>query len=58
MSLEMRKEWLKEGIRSIICGHKEINPEVIISYYSSGNIEEVIPELIEISLKKYCRKVW
>jgi len=50
MSPEMWREWFKERMHSIISVAKKVNPEVIISYHSDGNIEEVIPELIEIGI--------
>ena len=50
MSPEMWREWFKERMRSIISEAKKINPEAIISYHSDGNIEEVIPDLIEIGI--------
>lgn len=30
---------------------KKINPEVIVSYHSDGNIEKIIPKLIEIGIE-------
>jgi len=51
MSPQMWREWFKERMRSIISVAKKINPEVIISYHSDGNIEEIIPELIEIGVE-------
>jgi len=51
MGPEMWREWLKERMRSIIAVAKKVNPEVIISYHSDGNIEKVIPELIEIGVE-------
>ncbi|MBA7497111.1 hypothetical protein ES702_07720 [subsurface metagenome] len=51
MSPEMWMGWFKERMRSIISVAKKTNPEVIISYHSDGNIEKVIPELIEIGVE-------
>ncbi len=51
MSSEMWREWFKERMRNIISVAKKINPEVIISYHSDGNIEKIIPELIEIGIE-------
>jgi uroporphyrinogen decarboxylase len=51
MSPRMWREWFKERMRSIISVAKKINPEVIISYHSDGNIEKIIPELIEIGIE-------
>lgn len=51
MSPKMWRKWFKERMRSIISAAKEVNREVIISYHSDGNIEKVIPELIEIGVE-------
>lgn len=51
ISLDMWREWFKERMRSIILVAKRANPEVIISYHSDGNIEKIIPELIEIGIE-------
>jgi len=51
MSPEMWRKWFKERMRSIISTAKRINPEVVISYHSDGNIEKVIPEFIEIGIE-------
>lgn len=51
ISLDMWREWFKERMRSIILVAKRINPEVIVSYHSDGNIEKIIPELIEIGIE-------
>lgn len=50
ISPEMWREWFKGRMKSIISAAKKINPEVIISYHSDGNIEKIIPELIEIGI--------
>jgi len=50
MSPKTWREWFKERMCSIISVAKKVNPEVIISYHSDGNLEEVIPELIEIGI--------
>jgi len=51
ISPKMWREWFKERMRSIILVAKKVNPEVIISYHSDGNIEKIIPELIEIGIE-------
>lgn len=50
MSSDMWREWFKKRMHSIVSVAKKINPEVTISYNSDGNIEEIIPELIEIGV--------
>ena len=51
MDPNMWRKWFKERMRSIISVAKKVNPEVIISYHSDGNIEKIIPDLIEIGIE-------
>jgi uroporphyrinogen decarboxylase len=48
---EIWRRWLKPRLRRAIRAAKEINPEVICYYHSDGNIEPVIPDLIEIGVE-------
>jgi len=50
MSPAMWRERFKERMRSIISVAKKVNPDVIIFYHSDGDIEKIIPELIEIGI--------
>ncbi|MGA2484863.1 MAG: uroporphyrinogen decarboxylase family protein [Roseiarcus sp.] len=44
------RRFLKPRMAEFISTLKAINPEVKIAYHSDGNIERIIPELIEIGL--------
>ena len=44
------RRFLKPRMAEFIATLKAINPEVKIAYHSDGNIERIIPELIEIGL--------
>ncbi|MBR5559348.1 MAG: hypothetical protein IKU72_03795 [Oscillospiraceae bacterium] len=50
MSPDQWREWLKPRMKAIIDAAKEVNPDVIIFYHSCGNIQRVIPDLIEIGI--------
>jgi uroporphyrinogen decarboxylase len=45
------RRWIKPRFRSMIKVAKETNPDVIIWYHSDGNIEPIIPDLIEIGVE-------
>ncbi len=44
------RHFLKPRIAEFISALKRINPSIKIAYHSDGNIEKIIPELIEIGL--------
>jgi len=44
------RTFLKPRLAEIISSVKSINPNVKVAYHSDGNIEPIIPELIEIGL--------
>ena len=48
MSLPMWRRWLKPPLARVIAAAKRVRPDVLINYHSDGNMEAVIPELIEI----------
>jgi uroporphyrinogen decarboxylase len=50
MSPQMWREWLKPRWKEVWAAAREVNPEVHIWYHSDGNIEEIIPDLIEIGM--------
>ncbi|MCD6506900.1 hypothetical protein J7M22_09790 [Candidatus Poribacteria bacterium] len=50
MSPQMRRRWLKPRLAKVIQAGKEINPKVHIYYHSDGNIEDIIPDLIEVGV--------
>ena len=50
MSLRHWRKYIKPRMAGIIAGIKAANPAVLAFYHSDGNIESVIPELIEIGI--------
>ena len=51
LSPEIWRKWLKPRLGRTIEAAKQINPEVICYYHSDGNIEPVIPDLIEAGVE-------
>ena len=51
MSLGMWREFLKPRLRETMGAAKAARPEVKIFYHSDGNIEPVIPELVEVGVE-------
>jgi uroporphyrinogen decarboxylase len=51
MSKETYSRWIEPRLKRIISAAKEINPDVMIFYHSDGNIEEIIPNLIECGVE-------
>jgi len=50
MSLAMWRRWLKPRLARVIAAAKRARPDVLINYHSDGNMQAVIPELIEIGV--------
>ena len=50
MSPALWRKWLKPRMREIIAAAKTVNPDLLVFYHSDGNIEPIIPELIEIGV--------
>jgi uroporphyrinogen decarboxylase len=50
ISPKMWREYLKPRMATFISELKGINPNVKVAYHSDGNVEPIIPELIEIGL--------
>jgi len=50
MHPDMWRQWLKPGWERVWRTVKEINPDIQIFYHSDGNIDAVIPDLIEMGL--------
>ncbi len=50
MHPDMWREWLKPSWEKVWKVVKEINPEIQIFYHSDGNIQDIIPDLIEMGL--------
>ncbi len=51
LSPSMWREYLKPRLKKIITRAKEQNPDILIEYHSDGNIEPIIPELIEVGVE-------
>lgn len=50
LSKEMWRKWLKPRLKIIIDKIKNVNHNVLIFYHSDGNVEPIIPELIELGI--------
>lgn len=50
MSTDTWRTYLKPRLKKVIEVAKSINPEILCYYHSDGNIEAIIPELIEIGV--------
>lgn len=50
MKLETWREYLKPRLAATVRTVKETRPETFVFYHSDGNVEAVIPELIEIGV--------
>jgi uroporphyrinogen decarboxylase len=50
ISPAMWREWFKPRYARLIAEVKAVNPEVLVFYHSDGNIEPIIPELIEVGV--------
>lgn len=50
MSPALWRKWLKPRLAEIIAAAKAVNPDLLVFYHSDGNIEPLIPELIEIGV--------
>jgi len=50
MSPALWRKWLKPRLVEIIATAKGVNSELLVFYHSDGNIEPIIPELIEIGV--------
>ena len=51
LSPEVWRKWLKPRLRRAIQAAKQVNPGVICYYHSDGNIEAVVPDLIETGVE-------
>ncbi|MFY9176054.1 MAG: uroporphyrinogen decarboxylase family protein [Caldicoprobacterales bacterium] len=50
MSPEMWRKFLKPRLKKVIDAAREVNPDILIDYHSDGNVESIIPDLIEIGV--------
>lgn len=51
MSPDLWRKWLKPCLRRVIAAAKEVNPDLIIDFHSDGNIQRIIPDLIEVGIE-------
>ena len=50
MRPETWRGWLKPRLAKVIQAAREVNPNVLIFYHCDGNVEQLVPELIEIGV--------
>lgn len=51
MSPETWREFLKPRLKKVIDSAKQVNPDIIIDYHGDGNLQKIIPELIEVGVQ-------
>lgn len=44
------RDWLKPLLARVIAAARDVKPEIPVWYHSDGNIEEIIPDLIEVGV--------
>jgi len=54
MSPEMWRRWLKPRLARLVDAAKSANPDAKVLYDSDGNLDPVIPELIEVGVDVLC----
>ncbi len=50
MSPSMWREWIKPRLAKVIKAARDIKKDILVYFHSDGNIEEIIPDLIEIGI--------
>ncbi len=50
MSPDEWRKWIKPRFASVIAAGREHNPDMHVKYHSDGNVEPIIPDLIEIGV--------
>lgn len=50
MHPDMWREWLKPRLKKIVDAGREINKDIFVYYHTDGNVEPIIPELIEVGV--------
>ncbi len=50
MSPEMWRKWIKPRVAAQIAAAKRIKPDLLIYYHTDGDVDPIIPDLIEIGL--------
>ena len=51
ISAKLWRETLKPRLARVICAAKEVRPEILIFYHGDGNMETILPDLIEIGVE-------
>ncbi len=51
MSPKTWREWFRPRLQDVIRAAKAASPEVLVFYHSDGNIEPIIPDLIEVGVE-------
>jgi len=51
ISPELWRETLKPRLAQVIRAAKEARPEILIFYHGDGNMEEILPDLVEIGVE-------
>lgn len=51
ISPTMWREFIKPRLKKVIDSAKSVNPDIIIDYHGDGNLQKIIPELIEIGVQ-------
>ncbi|HNV01914.1 MAG TPA: uroporphyrinogen decarboxylase family protein [Vicinamibacterales bacterium] len=50
MSAAMWRTWLKPRLAATIAAARDVRPDVLVFYHSDGNVEALIPDLIDIGV--------
>jgi len=50
ISPDIWRKYLKPRLKRVIDAAREVNPDLIIDYHSDGNVERIVPDLIEIGV--------
>ncbi len=50
ISPKLWRQYIKPRLSKVINSARKINPEIIVDYHSDGNIQTIIPELIEVGV--------
>ena len=51
ISPELWRDTMKPRLADVIRAAKEVNPDILIFYHGDGNMERILPELIEIGVE-------
>ena len=47
----MWQAWFKPRLRRVIASAKQVNPDIIVAFHSDGNVEKIVPDLIDIGVE-------